>query len=114
MQSLVAMSEIMSPQQYLKKMLADLNRQHDLRVEVTAILERVDEGLITGERTIRGNNEEVSMLCLQEGSSSHGGLSLVEHLRREFKKDKLRKMLIQHRLRLCTLSKKEYVTNLYI
>jgi hypothetical protein len=30
-------------------------------------------------------------------------------LRREFKRDKLKKLLIQHRLRLCTITKKEYV-----
>jgi hypothetical protein len=31
-------------------------------------------------------------------------------LRREFKRDKLKKLLIQHRLRLCTITKKEYVS----
>jgi hypothetical protein len=35
----------------------------------------------------------------------------ITHLRREFKKDKLKKLLINHRLRLCTITKKEYVIN---
>lgn len=34
----------------------------------------------------------------------------IVQLRREFKKDKLKKLLIQHRLRLCTITKKEYVS----
>jgi hypothetical protein len=33
----------------------------------------------------------------------------ILELRREFKRDKLKKLLIQHRLRLCTITKKEYV-----
>lgn len=36
--------------------------------------------------------------------------SMVEALRREFKRDKLKKLLIKHRLRLCTLTKQEYVS----
>jgi len=34
----------------------------------------------------------------------------ILELRREFKRDKLKKLLIQHRLRLCTITKKEYVS----
>jgi len=33
----------------------------------------------------------------------------ILELRREFKREKLKKLLIQHRLRLCTITKKEYV-----
>lgn len=46
-------------------------------------------------------------LVLSESRSDDA--SMVERLRTEFTKDKLKKVLIQHRLRLCTLSKKEYV-----
>ena len=43
-----------------------------------------------------------------EGRKQEDGLIL--ELRREFKRDKLKKLLIQHRLRLCTITKKEYVS----
>ena len=38
----------------------------------------------------------------------------ILELRREFKRDKLKKLLIQHRLRLCTITKKEYVSGVII
>jgi hypothetical protein len=43
-----------------------------------------------------------------EGRKQEDGFIL--ELRREFKRDKLKKLLIQHRLRLCTITKKEYVS----
>lgn len=39
---------------------------------------------------------------------------VIVELRREFKRDKLKKLLIQHRLRLCTITKKEYVSEILI
>ena len=71
-----------------------------MKRDVQALTERVEGGML--EEIIQGNLEWNEDRWQKEGA--------IQSIRREFKRDKLRKLLIQHRLRLCTITKKEYVS----
>lgn len=69
---------------------------------------------MSGSVCIEHNGKTGELNEMKDQSNRGGRNELVAQLRQQFKKDKLKKVLIQHRVRLCTLSKKEYVSRLLL
>jgi hypothetical protein len=82
--------------------LGKLSRSFDLRQDVQPLTERSEVNVVQG--ILEG------VYTWDETRKQEDGVIL--ELRREFKRDKLKKLLIQHRLRLCTITKKEYVSGI--